>query len=93
MRKILLVFSVMVFILLPFIVHAQCVQPPTSMVSWWPGDGDANDLVGTNTGTLMNGATFAAGMVSQAFSLDGSDDFVSISDASSLDFTGGDFKY
>ena len=86
MRKILLVFPVMAFILLPFIVHAQCVQPPTSMVSWWPGDGDANDLVGTNTGTLMNGATFAVGMVSQAFSLDGVDDYVSVPDSPSVNF-------
>ncbi len=64
----------------PFIynqpVAAQgCVPAPPDLVSWWPGDGNANDIVGTNHGTL-NGATFAAGKVGQAFSFDGSNDFV-----------------
>src|SRR5438093_11150544 len=48
-----------------------CVQPPSGLVSWWPGDGNANDIIGGNNGTLQNGATFAAGMVGQAFSFDG----------------------
>ena len=52
------------------------VQPPPGMVSWWPGDGNANDIVGDNDGTLMGGATFAPGMVGQAFSFDGVDDYV-----------------
>jgi len=25
-----------------------CVTPPTGMLSWWPREGDALDLVGTN---------------------------------------------
>jgi hypothetical protein len=45
-------------------------------VSFWPGDGHANDTVGENHGTLTNGATFAPGLVNQAFSFDGSDDYV-----------------
>ena len=57
-----------------------CVAPPTGLVSWWPGDGNANDLIGGNNGTLRNGATFATGFVTsgngQAFSFDGVDDFV-----------------
>jgi hypothetical protein len=55
-----------------------CVPRPSSMVSWWPGDGNANDIQGTNHGTLPGGVTFAPGMVAQAFSFDGVDDFVSI---------------
>lgn len=55
----------------------NCLQPPTGMVGWWPGDGNANDIQGPNNGTLQNGATFAAGQVGQAFSLDGTDDYVS----------------
>src|SRR4029077_7383892 len=46
------------------------------MVSWWPGDGDANDIQDSNNGTLQNGVTFAAGKVGQAFSCDGVNDFV-----------------
>ena len=45
-----------------------CVPSPSNLVSWWPGDGNAIDLVGGNNGVLSNGATFAAGEVCQAFS-------------------------
>lgn len=54
-----------------------CVEPPPGLVSWWPGDGDARDIVGESDGVLQNGATFADGLVGQAFSFDGVDDFVS----------------
>src|SRR5262249_16408719 len=57
-----------------------CTPPPPNMVSWWPGDGNANDIQGGNNGTLQNGATFAAGMVGQAFSFDGVDDYVQATD-------------
>jgi hypothetical protein len=33
----------------------SCVTPPSGMVSWWPGEGDANDIQGGNDGTLENG--------------------------------------
>lgn len=55
----------------------SCVQPPSGLVSWWPGDGDAHDIVGENEGTLQNGTTFMDGVVGKAFSFDGVDDFVS----------------
>ncbi len=29
-----------------------CVPPPSGLVSWWPGDGDAADIQGANDGTL-----------------------------------------
>src|SRR5262245_47805138 len=61
-----------------------CVQPPEGLISWWPGDGDARDIEDENHGTLQNGATFAPGMVAQAFSFDGIDDHVNVSDAPSL---------
>jgi Concanavalin A-like lectin/glucanases superfamily len=57
-----------------------CVPPPTNLVSWWPGDGNADDSVGANDGTLQNGATFGLGMVDPAFSLDGVDDYVRFGD-------------
>jgi hypothetical protein len=41
---------------------------PSGLVAWWPGDGNANDIIGGNNGTLTNGAAFAAGEVGQAFS-------------------------
>src|ERR1700719_2354701 len=38
-------------------VVAACFPPPAGMLGWWPGDGDATDLVHTNNGTLHGGAT------------------------------------
>lgn len=54
------------------------IQPPSGLVAWWTGDGDAQDLLGNNHGTLMNGVTFEPGVVGQAFSFDGVDDFVAL---------------
>ena len=53
-----------------------CVEPPAGLVSWWPGDGHANDIAGDNHGSLQNGATFSAGLVGDAFQFDGVDAFV-----------------
>jgi Concanavalin A-like lectin/glucanases superfamily/HYR domain len=62
-----------------------CVTPPPNMISWWTADGTADDLQDGNDGTLVNGATFATGMVAQAFSLDGVNDRVDVPDADNLD--------
>ncbi len=50
--------------------NGQCVAPPSGMISWWPGDTDARDIVGPNSGEL-NGTTLAPGLVVQAFQFDG----------------------
>ena len=68
-----------------------CVQPPAGVVSWWPGDGNADDIQNGNDGTLQNGAMFAQGIVGQTFSLDGSDDFVNVGNAPTLHVSGGNF--
>ena len=56
-----------------------CFPAPLSLVAWWPGDGDVNDIRGTNDGT-NNGASFAEGQVGRAFSFDGSGGHVSLPD-------------
>jgi hypothetical protein len=70
-------------------VIAMCPAAPPGLVGWWTGDGTANDKAGTNHGVLQNGATFAAGKVGQAFSLDGVNDYVNL--GTSPAFTLGDF--
>jgi hypothetical protein len=55
-----------------------CVQPPAGLVSWWPGDGNAQDIIGPNDGTLQGGTTFGPGMVGRAFRFDGVDDYVQV---------------
>jgi hypothetical protein len=72
----------------PAIAQTGCVPAPSGLVSWWPGDGNADDIVGGNNGTLRNGATFATGQVQQAFSFDGVDDYVNAGRHPSLDITG-----
>ncbi len=69
----------------------SCTAPPSGMVGWWPGDGNANDIAGANDGTLENGAGFAAGEVGQAFSLDGIDQYVDLGNDPSLQVSSGDF--
>ena len=38
----------------------SCFPPPAGLVGWWPGEGNANDIQGTNNGTLQGGATATA---------------------------------
>ena len=44
--------------------------PPSGLVSWWRGDGDAKDAQGTNPGTTHGTVNFVAGNSGQAFSFD-----------------------
>jgi len=53
---------------------SQCVAPPSGLVSWWPFDGNPNDIVGSNVVTLSGSPAYAAGVVGQALMLDGADE-------------------
>jgi len=78
--------------LTPLATQAQtCVCPPPGMVAWWPGDGNANDIVAGQPTTLVNGATFGPGLVGQAFKLDGVDDGISILKSPALNLGTSDF--
>lgn len=61
-----------------------CIAAPANLIAWYPGDGNANDIAGTNHGTLQNGAAFATGKVDQAFSFDGVNQYVEIQDSPAL---------
>lgn len=55
-----------------------CITPPSNLISWWPGDGNANDIYSLNNGTLNGGAiATASGKVEQAFSFDNFNTYVS----------------
>ena len=58
------------------------------LVSHWTADNTANDAVGGNHGSLVSGATYAAGQIGQAFSFDGINDRVQVQDSESLRLTG-----
>ena len=53
-------------------------------VAQWSGEGDASDAMGGHSGQVQAGATFAPGIVGQAFRLDGVDDFIRIPHAPEL---------
>ncbi|MEK6905785.1 MAG: LamG domain-containing protein, partial [Nanoarchaeota archaeon] len=67
--------------------------PTNNLVSWWPADNNAEDLISKNHGELKGDATYAAGMVGNSFSFDGDKDFVFVGDPfdGSLDFGSDDF--
>jgi hypothetical protein len=51
----------------------DCVPIPPGSISWWPGNGNGNDLAGTNHATLTAGISFTNGMVGQGFGFNGID--------------------
>ncbi len=61
-----------------------CVTPPSGLVSWWPGNGNAVDFEGANSGTLQGNVTYVAGQVGQAFSFSGSGEAVALGSAPAL---------
>jgi len=66
----------------------NCVSAPANIVGWWPGDGSTNDIAGTNNSTLQGGAgVTAAGLDGLAFSFDGTNNYVQISDSLTLNPT------
>jgi concanavalin A-like lectin/glucanase superfamily protein/Big-like domain-containing protein len=68
-----------------------CTPAPSGLVSWWPGEGNASDIVGSNRGTLLGGVTFGTGEVGQAFVTNGIDGYLDAGNAPSLHVSSGDF--
>lgn len=63
----------------------SCVSAPSGIWGWWPGDGNANDIVGTNNGVLLGGLCFTNGEVGQGFWFNGPNQGVEIPASSTLD--------
>ena len=55
------------------------------MVSWWPLEGNGNDIAGPNNGSLHNSPAFGPGKVNQAMSVNGTNG-ISVPDSPSLNF-------
>ncbi len=58
-------------------VVPDCFTPPPNMKAWWTTDNTTRDIAGGNDGS---GATYAAGKVNQAFSLNGTGSRVLVGD-------------
>jgi hypothetical protein len=59
---------------------ASCDPPPAGLAGWWPGENNANDIQGSNNGTVQNGVSFANGEVGKAFSFNGTNQYVLVGD-------------
>jgi alpha-tubulin suppressor-like RCC1 family protein len=69
----------------PLLAAPSCVPPPVGIVGWWPSEGTAADIIGTNNGSLQGGASASApGLVGSAFRFDGTNSFVAISNSAVL---------
>jgi RecA/RadA recombinase len=55
---------------------SSCDPVPSGIVSWWPGEGDADDVVGGNNGTLPNGGSYTNGEVGLAFNFNGTSQYL-----------------
>ena len=55
---------------------ATCEAVPVNASAWWRGEFNARDSLGANHGALLNGVTFAPGIVGCGFAFDGVDDMV-----------------
>jgi len=87
--KIFLLFTIL-NLLVPSLyssADSACLNHPSGLTSWWPGDANSNDILNGHDATLQNGVTYDVGKVNQAFSFDGIDDFATVPDNPNLDFT------
>jgi hypothetical protein len=63
----------------------DCVTPPAGLVSWWQGEGNADDFTGLNNGVLEGGVSFAPGEVGQTFNFTDTNQAVFVPASPSLD--------
>jgi len=75
-------------------IELSTVPAPAGIVSWLPGEGNPDDIVGTNDGTLVGTVTYGTGQVGQAFELDKSTHgHVNLGNDATLHLSdGGDFS-
>jgi hypothetical protein len=67
-------------------------QRREGLVALWPGEGDANDVVGSNNGSPVGALNYTNGEAGQAFVFDGSTSYISVPASLSLDIgTGSGF--
>lgn len=88
MFKKIFIFSFLFLLSSVEIFTQTCAAPSAGLSNFWTGDNSANDFVGTNHGTLQNGAGYTLNArVGEAFNLDGVDDFVNVASPISLGST------
>ncbi|HXV76745.1 MAG TPA: LamG-like jellyroll fold domain-containing protein, partial [Candidatus Polarisedimenticolaceae bacterium] len=62
-----------------------CRRLPRGIVGWWPGEASADDrTLAAQHGLVVNGVAFGAGVIGEAFELDGVNDRIDVPDAPHL---------
>ena len=64
--------------------QSGCVTPPAGLVAWWPSEGNTNDIINSNNGTILNGVTYATGKVGTAFAFNGVNSHIVVPDNPTL---------
>ncbi len=71
------------FLLTPKMCSGRCAPAPKDMIGWWPGEGNAKDVIGGSTG-VVEGVKFAPAAVQRGFVFDGVDDSIEVPDSAEL---------
>jgi hypothetical protein len=66
-------------------VCLPCAQPPSGMISWWPANGNANDVWGGHNG-ILQGVNFTPAKVGQGFTSFAQNTYVEVPDSQNLNF-------
>ena len=66
------------------ITPAVAAPVPPGLVSWWRGEGNPNDYLNANNGTVVGTVTFPSAKVGQGFGLNGIDQTILIGNPASL---------
>lgn len=84
-----LIFAALAVLLGTTPILAQtCVPAPYGIISWYPGEGNAHDIIGNNNGGITGNVTFGPGKVHQAFWFQGQpSDGVNLGDVPAFNFT------
>jgi len=62
---------------------STCIEPPSGLVSWWPGDTNKDDLSGLNNPNAESAVTLVPGEVLHGFSL-GTNGYLQVAPSESL---------
>lgn len=88
-RYIWVVVLLLVFASADPALSQTCPEPPAGALSRWSADSvsgtTAFDVVGGNNGTMVGGVEIVPGMVGNAFSFDGADDYIEVADSPGWD--------
>src|SRR5689334_12912261 len=63
---------------------SSCAPAPAGLVGWWQAEGNANDAVGGNNGSIAGTVRFVPGEVGLGFEFDGATSAVTVPASSNL---------